>query len=383
VAIDLQSGQVTPLIENPTVLVRYAAGYLIYVRNDATLQAAPFDPERSRLTGPAVTLAQDIGATGQAEAHVAVSGNGTLIYAPEEPRSLVLLDRNGAPRLATESLASFHAPSFSPDGKRLALDLVNEDGRDVWVLDLSQGTMERVTFDRGHDATWTPDGRHLTYTTFKSGALGVYRVRPGSNAPAESLMASLSFNHTGLWLPDGSALLTVASELTPGSMQDIALVKNAGRGPIEPVVATKFRENYPSLSPDGRWMAFVSDQTGDTRVYARPLTGEGDQVQVSQGTATEPVWSRDGAEIFYRSVSGDRAELIAARVEMTPAFRVVSRQALFSVGEYLNSTPHANYDVSPDGKSFVMVRRNASSRIVVIQNFPELARRLGGAARSR
>jgi Tol biopolymer transport system component len=329
-----------------------------------------------------VTLAEDVGVTGGGDAHLAVAANGTLAYIPEEPRSLILVDRKGAARMASEGRRTLHGPAISPDGRKLAVDVVSASGRDVWILDLDQGTLERATFDRdGHDAVWTPDGRHITYATFKSGVLGIYRVRPGSNAPAESLFASRALNHPGYWLPDGSGLVTVASELNPGSAQDIGIVRNGGRGPLEPLVATQFRENFPAVSPDGRWLAFVSDQSGETRVYARPISGDGDQVQVSQGAGSEPVWSRDGREVFYQSYGdGGARELVAAKVETSPALRVTAREMLFPVNDYLPTTPHSSYDVSPDGKTFAMVRRNAASRIVVIQNFPELVRRKGGAA---
>ncbi len=353
VTIDLESGRVTPLVEAATVQARYAAGYLVYVRADGTLLAAPFDPERSQVTGPAVTLAENVGVTGGGEAQFAVAGNGTLAYIPEEARSLMLVDRKGAARLAIEGRQTFHAPAVSPDGRRLAVDVVSAEGRDVWILDLDQGTLERATFDRdGHDAVWTPDGRHITYATFQSGVLGIRRARPGSSEPAESLFASLGLNHSGYWLPDGSGLVAVATDLNPGSAQDIGIVRNGGRGPLEPLVATQFRENYPAISPDGRWLVFVSDQSGETRVYTRPISGDGSQVQVSLGAASEPVWSRDGREIFFRGIGeGGIVDLVAARVETTPALRVTARETLFPVNDYLPTTPHSSYDVSPDGKA--------------------------------
>jgi Tol biopolymer transport system component len=316
---------------------------------------------------------------GPGDALFDVASNGTLVYGPNEPESLVLVDRNGVARLASEEDRNWHAPQFSPDGRRVAIDVISSGGRDVWVLDLEQRTLARATFDAdGHDPTWMPDGRRITYTTFRTGVFGIFRVLVGGSGSAtpESLVTSPSLNHTGHWLPDTSALVVVATDLKPGSSQDIGILRNGGRGALEPLVAGPFRESFPALSSDGRWLAFVSDQSGEPQVYARAMAGDGEQFQVSQAGGSEPVWSPDGSEIFYRSTTEGANEMIAARVQTTPEFRVLSRQALFPVEDFSPATPHASYDISPDGKSFVMVRRNAAGRLIVLQNFPEFIRRL-------
>jgi Tol biopolymer transport system component len=133
---------------------------------------------------------------------------------------------------------------------------------------------------------------------------------------------------------------------------------------------------YPALSPDGRWLAFVSDQSGQSRVYLRPLQGDADQIQISQGNADEPVWGPDGRELFYRATDTGRPELIAAKLETSPNVRVLERRKLFSLENYVPATPHASYAISPDGRTFVMVQRNPASRIMVIQNLSGLVGRL-------
>jgi len=174
--------------------------------------------------------------------------------------------------------------------------------------------------------------------------------------------------------------VTVGVDLHPGSGMDIALVQNAGRGPIEPFAASRFTEECPALSPDERWLAFVSNQSGRPEVYVRPLGTEGEQVQVSIAGGSEPLWGPDGRELFYRS-PGEREppQLMAATVRTTPQFAVTSRRALFSVTDIDGSSPHTGYDVSPDGRTFAMVRRSPATRIMVIQNLPGLVRRLRGA----
>jgi Tol biopolymer transport system component len=379
---DLRTGAETPLLTTPVVEVRYTAGHLVYALPDGRLQAAPFDPDKRRLAaGAVVTIATGVLVSGNGIAQLAVAPNGTLAYIPEEPRTLVFVDRTGVIRPALDALHLYHAPAFSPDGRRLAVDYAGPDGRDVWVLSLEQGTLSRATFERdGHDAVWTLDGRFLTYSSARSGTLGIYRTRPGSAEPAESLLASPALLYTGRWLRNGSALVTVGVDLRPGSGMDIALVQNGGRGPIEPFAASRFTEVYPALSPDERWLAFVSNQSGRAEVYVRPLGTEGEQVQVSLAGGSEPLWGPDGRELFYRSQGEREPQLMAATVRTTPQFAVTSRRALFSVTDIDGSNPHTGYDVSPDGRTFAMVRRSPATRIMVIQNLPGLIRRLRGAA---
>jgi len=379
--LDLKTGHLTPLLERPAIEIRYTAGYLLWVQPDGTLQAQAFDLARPRIDGSALTIATGISITGTGVAQLAVASNGTVAYIPEEPRSLQFIDRSGSARPATPEHHNFHAPEFSPDGRRLSTDFNSADGRDVWILSLEDGTLSRATFDRdGHDATWAPDGGFITYSSTRSGALGTYRKRPGSAEPAESLFASPSLTYTGLWLKDGSGLLTTGSNLKPGSRTDIAILQNAGHGPLLPLVASPFEDQHPALSPDNRWIAFVSDQSGEQQVYVRPYPSEGDQVQVSLTGGNEPLWSPDGRELYYRGAENGEPTLIAAAVRTAPGFAVTARTPLFSVADYVGTTPHTNYGISPDGKTFAMVRRNPATRIMIIQNLPGLVRQMQGSA---
>jgi serine/threonine-protein kinase len=375
VLLDLSTGEEAPLEDGDFVEARYTPGFLVCVRSNGSMEALPFDTDRRQITGEAVTIAAGVSLTGSGVAQFAVAQNGTVVYLPDESRSLVYVDRqSGATRRVLEQQRNFHHPRFSPDGRRIALDFNAPDGRDVWVLDRADTGLTRVTFDRdGHDATWTPDGS-LIYSTLRDG-LAVFRVRPGNTARAESLFARVGLSYSGLWLPDGSGLVTTASALLPGSRGDIGLIPAGARDSIEPLVATRFEEQWPAVSPDGRWLAFASNQSGSDEIYLRAMAG-GEEVQVSLGGGTEPLWSPDGRELFYRSALREGAMLMAATIATSPSLAVTRRQALFPVGDVGTATPHTNYDISPDGKTFVMVRLNPSSRIMVIQNLHALVRRL-------
>jgi dipeptidyl aminopeptidase/acylaminoacyl peptidase len=346
-----------------------------------------------------VTIASNVSVTGQSVAQFAVSANGNVAYIPQEPAALVFMDRSGASRLVTTERRNYHHPTFSPDGRRLMMDFNSVEGRNVWTLSLDDGTLSRATFDRdGHDATWTPDGRFLTYIVpvAQSGRvkLVLLRKRPASAEPPETLLDSPSLSYTGTWLKDGSALVTTATDLRldpklpdsaqVGSGSDAAMIRNAGKGPLEPLVASRFAESYVGAAPDGRWISFVSDQSGREEVYVRDLTGEHDQVLVSLDGGNEPVWSPDGRELFYRETKQENPFLVAAGIATSPTLAVTSRKRLFPIGDIVGTAPHANYDISPDGKTFVMVRSSPAARVMVIQNLPALVRRLrGGGAGGR
>jgi serine/threonine-protein kinase len=384
VLLDLRSGEQRTLLDLAMVEARYTSGNLIYVQPNGTLWAVPYHAPNGVVSGAAVQLADNVTNSGNAIAQLAVAPNGLVAYIPEEPRTLVFADRNGSFRSAVDGKQSFHAPQFSPDGRRISVDFTSGEGRDVWVLSLDQRTLSRATFVRdGHDAVWSPDGQTILFTSFAKGVFGLMRTRPGSTAPPESLLASAHLGYTGKWLPDGHTLVTTGIDLDSGSGNDIVEVGNDGRGPIKPLQVNPYQTRYAAPSPDGRWLAFASNQSGAEQVYVGALSGEGDLVQVSQSGGSEPVWSRDGKELFYRGLADNRVELTVAEVRTTPRFEIVSQKRLFDLEDILGATPHANYDISSDGKTFVMVRRSPATRIVVIQNLGEMVRKLRSSGASQ
>ena len=372
---DVVTGGVTPLMTTAVVEVRYAAGYLVYVLADGALEAAPFDLRDRKVTGAGVPLGTTVSLTGTGVAQLAVAPNGTLAYIVEEPPALVFVDRNGGARVALGARHDYHGPRFSPDGQRVSVDFDAADGRDVWLFSIVDGSLSRATFTHdAHDGTWTPDGQFITYLSSRSGTETIYKKRPTEIGGAEALFASSSLGFTGMWLHDGSGIVTTMS-LRPGSSADIALIRNGGRGPVEPIAASEFTEAFPAVSPDGRWVAFTSDQSGQPEVYLHQTSGPSEQLRISQGGATEPAWGPSGHEVFYRTVSDTAPQLMVATLRTQPSLAVVSRRVLFPVADMIGTNPHANYDIAPDGRTFVMVRRTPASRIVVIQNLPAFVRK--------
>jgi serine/threonine-protein kinase len=377
VIFDAKTGETSPLLPGQIVEVRYAVGYLLSVLGNGILQAAPFDVAARRITGPAVTIAEGVSVSTVGVAQFAVARNGTIAYLAVEPQSLVFADRTGIQRAALAERHNYHGPRFSPDGRRVAVDVTGPEGRDVWTLDVGSNRLSRATFDRdGHDVAWTPDGTSITYLSARSGTESIYRKHPGDAGSVAPLFTSGQLGFTGVWLRDSSALVLAANDLHPNSGADVAIVRNGGRGPLVPLVATEFTEAFPAPSPDGHWLAYSSDQSGRPEVYVRALDGSGDPVQLSVDGGTESAWSSDGQHLFYKSTGDQEPAMVDAEVRRGPTLTVLTRHKLFSMSDIVGANPHANFDLSPDGKTFVFVRSSPPTRITVIQNLPALVRNL-------
>jgi len=180
--------------------------------------------------------------------------------------------------------------------------------------------------------------------------------------------------YSGDWLKDGSGIVTVASNLSHQSGLDIAFISDSGRGPIVPVLANQSETRSPAVSPDGQWLAYVSNVSGRDEVYVRPWNRDGTPWRISADGATEPVWNPDGSKLFYRETPTQF--LMSASLLLSPNRVLVPvRQGLFPIGEMMPGFTHANFDISPDGQLLVMVMKSPPSSIKVLTNVPEILRR--------
>lgn len=357
------------------VELRFAAGHVVYVKPDGSLWAAPFDKNANRVTAEPVQIGSDVAITGNGIAQFAVSKNGNVAYLPEGPRSLVLVSREGRLHNATNEHRLFASPRFSPDGKTIAVDINDSDGRDVWTLSVDSGNLKRATFLRdAHDAAWMPDGKTITYTSYRLGELGIYRSKPGANSTPDSLFTAQPLAYSGEWLRDGSGIVTVASNLRSRSGLDIALIGDSGRGPIVPILADQFETRFPAVSHDGQWLAYVSNASGRDEVYVRPWNRQGIPWKISSAGGTEPVWGADASTLFYRETRTHF--LMYASLVLSPNRVLVPvKQALFPIDAMIPGFTHANFDLSPDGQTLVMVFRSPPAGVKVVTNVPEILRR--------
>ena len=280
-------------------------------------------------------------------------------------------------------------PTLSPDGSKVALAIEAGNLLDVWTKELPDGPLTRLTHGGGTRASfepvWTPDGRSVVFTSAaQDSAREVRRVRAdGSTSDVEVLLHTENGVRSPRMTPDGAGFLfRTSSETSDVGYHDIEADSTVM------LLTQQFDEEAPTVSPDGRWLAYVSDVTGQREVFVRPFPAVGQsRTQVSNGGGREPLWAHNGREIFYRSGGGGTGSLMSATYSADSVFTVESRQTLFEMGrDYINRPFSLSYDVDATDQRFLMVRNaeavgpgdTESASMILVQNwFVELAERLG------
>jgi eukaryotic-like serine/threonine-protein kinase len=374
-----------------------STGHLLYASGGG-LVAVPFEPARG-VTGSPVPLLErpDVSPTGNAA--FAVSSAGTLAYIPRTSmlplRALVLVDRSGRATLVSEARAAYSHPRLSRDGRRLAVAIDTESGSDIWVYDLDRRSRSRLTNGGvNRFPIWSADGQRITFQSARSGSVTLYsRAADGSGDQAPLIQVSgdqsgLSRSLAGLlpgnmptfnaanphlpmsWSPDGLHL--VFDERKPSAERDIWVLSRDSEP--SPFLVTSFDESAPAFAPDGKWLAYVSDESGRSEVYVQPFPGPGAKWPISTDGGNEPSWSADGRELYYRR--GDA--LFSVAVTLGPELRSSRPQLVFE-SRYETLDGARNYDVAPDKQAFVAVRSEGSAETsqfnVVLNWFNELRAR--------
>jgi serine/threonine-protein kinase len=364
-ALDLRSGKHQVLTRG--VAARYVApGYVVVVRADGVVIAAPFDQDRLTLTGPFVTLTSGADAGGGVR-DIAVTADGTLLHTEratgDEASELVWVRRDGTMTSLDPSWrANFESVAISPDGKRLAVGIITRDGAEVWIKQLPTGPHYRFSTDGpiNYRPTWVPGGGRVAFRAMNlaTGKFDLVARRADGIGPTELLASETRSIATGFVSPDGQWRI-YRTDATEGGRGDI-LGLGVGDSVAKPLVATPAEERHPSLSPNGRWLAYRSDEGGTHDVWVRPFPNVADgKWQVSAGGGTEPVWSRSGTELFYITPEN---QMVAATVSPDSPFVVRERRVLFTrpptVGLNIST---AAYDISPDDELFLMIRSRESA----------------------
>jgi Tol biopolymer transport system component len=241
---------------------------------------------------------------------------------------------------------------------------------DLWLLDLVRGTSSRLTAESNTSfPVWTPDGQRLTLASAKEGSYQIYWRPVDGSAPDERLLSSSWPYYPFSWAPDGKVLAFVS--VNPTTLQDIRVLNVDRKGESTPFLETQFREGAPVFSPDGKWIAYVSDESGRFEIYARPFPGPGEKWPISVEGGNEPVWPRHGKQLFYRA--GDA--IMAVDIETTPVFSAGKPRKLSETAYERSLAMWSNFDASGDGQRLLMVKREnpspAATHINVVLNWLE------------
>jgi Tol biopolymer transport system component len=364
---------------------RYASsGHLVYAEG-ANLMAVPFDPQRLTVMGEAVPVVESVLQSNNGAAQYSISSTGSLVYVPggvqSSPRNLVWVSRNGAEQPLSAPEHGYDTPRISPDGQRLA---VVTDAQ-IWLYHFSRQTLTRFTFEGSVNSrpVWAPDSKRIAFYSNKEGPLNIFWQLADGSGGLERLTTSENVNVPTSFSPDGRILAFHEADPTTGN--DIWVLRlgdlSAGSGQVrkaQPFLRTRFNEGGPRFSPDGRWMAYVSDESGRTEIYVQPFPGHGGKWQISTDGGTEPVWNPNGRELFFRSGK----MMMAVGIATQAGFTAGNPRMLFQ-GEYAPATNmFSNYDVSPDGQRFLMIKpteqaQAAPTQINVVLNwFEELKQKV-------
>ncbi len=363
-----------------------STGHLVFLRQ-GTLMAARFDPARSEVVGQPAPLVEDVMQafatslqfnTGAGQ--FAVADSGALVYAaggvlPDKQHSLVWVDQQGTEQPATPLQKPFFAPRLSPDGQRIAYATMGREWR-VWVYDLSTGANSQlITQGWAEYPIWTPDGKRILFAG-RHGALNLFSQPSDGSLPIERHTTSQHEQVPGSWssLPSGQTLALVEDRVDGGAK---ILLMDARSGRVRPLLDSPFSEWFPEFSPDGRWLAYTSDESGRGEVYVRPFPGPGMKHQVSNEGGFQPLWARDGKQLFYRM----NDQVWAADVRTDGGFATSKPHLLFERAGYGRGSPVRNYDLSMDGQRFLMVKLEQTrptpvTEMVLVQNWFEELKRL-------
>jgi serine/threonine-protein kinase len=328
-----------------------ANGTLIFGRA-GKLFAVPFDAERLEVVGVPVPVLDGVLTSNLGLAVYSTTSSGSLAYVPGDiaENHLVLVDRNGRTEPLTKEPGVYKHPRFSPDGLRVAADVRVGAHQDIWIFDRDRNTRRRLTFD-GFNLipVWTPDGSRLAFSSVRADSTltGFWTAADGSGSPERFDVVATEQESSLPWSFSLEGDLVALATIDPPKMG--AVLFSTLDGTLIRTLGSNYNESYPVLSPDGRFVAYVSDESGQFEVYVRPVVGPGKWL-ISQGGGGEPWWRGDGKELFYRR--GRQVLVVPART--VPSFSVGESKVLFEGHYDLSGTGDQHYGVTPDGQRFVM-----------------------------
>jgi len=351
VAVSLEDGRSRVVLEGATNARYIPGGHLLYLHS-GSLFSISFDPVTLKVSGTPTPLVEEVaGFRHGGLAHAAVSSDGTLFYAPRNVADLqdqlMWVDRKGVTTPVTPKRGGFSEPRLSPDGKQLLVCIADKQERsDVWLCDLGSDAWTRLTSEGDHFAArWSPDGKQISFASNRNGPYNVFLMPSDASAPARQLTRNQPWTWATSWSPDGRTLL--ATWQRPVTGLDIMTVPVSQPDHAAPAIATAAGEDEGVFSPDGRWIAFHSNESGNFEIYIQAYPRGGRKWLISTQGGILPLWRRDGRELFY--ASGNK--LMAAQIQLGPQLVIGKPRMLFE-GDF-----DPEFDVTTDGQRFVIVRK--------------------------
>jgi len=361
--LDLSTRRARRLEVHGTYPLGMMDGYLIYGDQTGTVLAVRVDLASGKVSGRPVPLLTGVATATRGSVVAYLSRTGTLAYEAGSPEStLELASAGGATPLLSEARA-YSNPRFSPNGQQVAVSIASGPSSDIWIEDVATGVLRRLTSGGtvNERPEWSPDGSRVLFRSDRGRGSAIWWQPADGSAPASPLLAdSVGSYFEGVMTPDGRSVVYQVD--TAGS--DVRIRDLSGSGADRTIAATPANEDRPRVSPDGRRVVYVTDASGTPQVVVEALSGSGARVQVSIRGGNEPVWSPDGHRIFYRAEGKFRV----AEVSETPTFHVLSRSDLMDDVYLASNSPHANYDVSPDGRK-LLVLKGEPQRLMVVHGW--------------
>ncbi len=372
--LSLETNERWVLLNEGGANARYTStGHIAYAL-PGRIMAVPFNLQQLKVTGSPIPLIEGVSVQVRGAASFSFSDNGSLVYFPGGgagmvERALVWVDRKGIAKPMTADKRPYRFPRISPDGRWVAFVIVDESGTNIWIYDVERGTQTPFTFKGSINSSqcWTTDGERLTFSSNRDGINNLYWKRSDGIGEAELILSGEYPLWGGSWSPDNKIAFY---ETNPTTQRDI-FVFNMQDSTASPFLDTSADERSAMFSPDGHWLAYVSNKSGQNEVYIKSYPGPEREWQVSTAGGTEAMWAPDGQELFYRN--GDK--MMAVSFQAKPILKLGTPQVLFE-GQYFSSVNTPQYDVHPDGDRFLMVttataEESTTSQINVVLNWFE------------
>ena len=396
---NLKTGAQTIVVRGGSHAHYVPTGHLVYGVG-GTLRVVGFDLSQLSVIGNPVPALEHVVMKATGATDFGVSPDGSLAYISGDVQGggqrLVWIDRQGHEEPIAAPPRGYVYPRLSPDGQRVALD-TRDQQNDIWVWDFSRGVLTRLTTDPGVDQypVWTPDGRRIAYASTRAGAPNVFWQPADGTGVAERLTTNTLIQYPWAFTPDGKSL--VFRNTDPKTGPDVSVMSVEGDRAPKALIHTPFNESNAELSPDGRWIAYQSNESGRDEIHVRPFPAvEGGHWQISTDGGTKPLWARSGRELFYVD---PRGRIMAVAVQAAQTFTAGNPGGAIDragagivdssgVGGVLIGAPGRNYDVSPDGRRFLVIQnatraddKSSPLQLNVVLNWGEELKRLAPVKR--